>query len=71
MKLKIGDTVWHRGSWGRDTPTKAVVEDIEVTKGGKEGDQVDEIDWKEVYDRNVVVTLDNGHWAYANQIKPC
>ena len=29
---------------------------------------VNEVSWYKVYDRNVVVTLDNGCWAYASQI---
>ena len=68
-KLKIGDEVIWRGSWGSDAPQLAKVEEIEITKGGKYGNPVDEVEWSEVYERNLVVTLDNGHWAYASQIK--
>lgn len=68
-KLKVGDTVLWRGGFGSDAPKKAVVEGIEITNGGKYGDPVDEVDWTKVYDRNVTVDLDNGHWAYASQIK--
>ena len=69
-KLKVGDTVLWRGGFGSDAPKKAVVEGIEITNGGKYGDPVDEVDWTKVRDRNVTVDLDNGHWAYASQIKP-
>ena len=68
-KLKVGDTVLWRGGFGSDAPKKAVVEGIEITNGGKYGDPIDEVDWTKVYDRNVTVDLDNGHWAYASQIK--
>ena len=68
-KLKVGDTVLWSGGFGSDAPKKAVVEGIEITNGGKYGDPVDEVDWEKVYDRNVTVDLDNGHWAYASQIK--
>ena len=68
-KLKIGDEVIWRGSWGNDAPQPAKVEEIEITNGGKYGNPVDEVEWSEVHDRNLVVTLDNGHWAYASQIK--
>jgi hypothetical protein len=68
-KLKVGDTVLWRGGFGSDAPKKAVVEGIEITNGGKYGDPVDEVDWTKVYDRNVTVDLNNGHWAYASQIK--
>lgn len=70
-KLKIGDKVHWRGNWGMGKPEVAVVESIEVTKGGKEGDSVCEILWSKMYNRNVVVVLDNGHWAYAEQITKC
>lgn len=68
-KLKVGDTVLWRGGFGSDAPKKAVVEGIEITNGGKYGDSVNEVDWTKVYDRNVTVDLNNGHWAYASQIK--
>jgi hypothetical protein len=66
--LKIGDKVTWRGSFGSGSPKTAAVEHIEITNGGKYGDPVDEVNWSKVYDRNLVVTLDNGHWAYASQI---
>ena len=70
-KLKVGDTVNWRGSFGYDISHKAIVDGIEINvKGGKEGDPVDEVDWSEVTRENCVVSLDNGHWAYGNQIKP-
>jgi len=68
-KLKIGDEVIWRGSWGKDAPKIAKVESIEITNGGKYGEQVDEVEWSKVYERNITVDLDNGHWAYASQIK--
>lgn len=67
-KLKIGDVVNWRGAFGSDAPMEAVVKSIEITNGGKYGDAVNEVSWYKVYDRNVVVTLDNGCWAYASQI---
>jgi len=67
--LKIGDQVKWRGAFGTQAPKTATIEGIEITGGGKEGEQVDEVDWSEVYGRNVVVDLDNEHWAYASQIK--
>jgi len=67
-KLKIGDVVNWRGAFGSDAPKEAIVEGIEITNGGKYGDEVNEVSWSKVYDRNVVVNLNNGHWAYASQI---
>ena len=66
--LKIGDEVSWRGAWGSQASKIAVVTEIEVTNGGKYGDAVNSVEWSKVYDRNVVVTLDNGHWAYGEQI---
>jgi hypothetical protein len=68
-KLKIGDTVLWRGGFGADPFRKVTVEEIEITNGGKYGNQVDSVEWSKVQDRYLVVTLDNGHWAYAYQIK--
>ena len=67
--LKIGDKVWWKGGFGGDTVKIATVESIEITRGSKYGDLVEEVEWSEVYDRNVTVDLDNDHWAYAEQIK--
>ena len=70
-KLKIGDTVIWRGSWGSDSPEKAKVEGIEInTRGSKEGEPVEECDWSEVTRDNCIISLDNCHWAYGNQVKP-
>lgn len=68
--LKIGDKVWWKGGFGGDPAKIATIEEIEITGGYKYGEMVDEVDWDEVYDRNVVVSFsDNDHWAYASQIK--
>lgn len=62
-KLRVGDTVMHRGK-----PTK--VETIEVDCERAQGEQVQAVAWSAVLhgDRSIVVTLDNGHWAYDDQI---
>ena len=66
--LKIGDEVSWRGAWGSQASKRAVVTEIEVTNGDKYGRSVNSVGWTRVRDRNVVVTLDNGHWAYGEQI---
>lgn len=68
MKLKIGDTVLWRGGWAKDEPRQATIVFIEKDCIGKYGTEVSEVEWSEVYDENVIVILDNGHWAYAYQI---
>lgn len=70
--LKIGDSVIWRGTWGADPPKEAVVTGIELTEGVREkyGHAVETVFWTTVRDNRVVVSLDNGHWAYGEQIKP-
>lgn len=68
--LKIGDKVWWRNGFGSGPKKLATVEMIEITGGYKYGEEVDEVSWSEVYDRNVVVCFsDYDNWAYASQIK--
>ena len=67
--LEIGDQVFWRGGFGADKVRMATVIGIEVTNVEKYGDDVEEVLWEEVHGRNVVVDLDNNHWAYAEQIK--
>jgi hypothetical protein len=66
--LKVGDTVLYKQAFGTGPTIKTKVESIEVTNGGKYGDNVDEIPWSKVTGRNVVVDLDCGNWGYGNQI---
>lgn len=67
-KIKIGDTVIWRGIWGLDNPFPATVTGIELCERyhEKEGAPVNEIEIE--YKDNCVFSLDNGHWAYGDQI---
>ena len=68
-KLKIGDTVLWRGGFGSEPSKLAKVQGIEICKiGKKEGRPVKSVDWNTVKTGNVIVDLDNGHWAYGRQI---
>jgi hypothetical protein len=69
-KLKIGDRVNWRGAWGTEATQVVTVVSMEVNCVEKYGMEADEVEWSECFDRSVVVTLDNGHWAYGNQLKP-
>jgi len=62
-KLKVGDEVIWRGSWGKDLPKEVKVNCIEINDIN-----VSSIGWDKVDSRDVVVDLDNGHWAYGFQI---
>ena len=67
--LEINNIVSWRGVWGKDEPKVARVTDIRIWQ--KEGLVfVNEIDWELVKGRDVIISLDNGHWAYGNQITP-
>ena len=68
MKLKVGDTVKWRGGFGGDYPKDAKIEQIEIDCKNKSGTEVDEIPWNKVDTREVIVVLDNGHWAYGTQL---
>ena len=69
--LRIGDTVRWRGAWGHDPERRATITAIEwVEPGQKYGDpHITAMPWAEVR-VHAVVTLDNGHWAYGDQIRP-
>lgn len=70
--LKIGDTVMWRGGFGRQNPQPVKVEAIELTEQPREkyGEEVEEVSWDAVRENRVVMTLDNGYWAYSDQIEP-
>ncbi len=69
-KLRVGNTVLWRGNFGTAEPIEAKVKYIQKNfeNGSKDGKQVSSIDWDKVTERNVIVDLDNGHWAWASQI---
>ena len=66
--LKVGDTVVWRGCFGSEEAKNAVVKGIELCekRRSKYGVKVTEVPWdKKDY---IIVSLDNGHWAYGDQI---
>lgn len=66
--LHVGDMVFWRGRWGQDNPLPAVVKGISVGSNTDAEATVESIEWANVNSRDVIVDLDNGHWAYGNQI---
>ena len=68
-RLSINDKVIWRGGWGSEPPQVVTVTSIERNCKGKYGDPVAAIPWDEVNSRSVIVSLDNGHWAYGNQLE--
>lgn len=66
--LHVGDKVMWRGTFGKDAPLPAHVTCIEKTErpNQKEGSTVEAISWDDI--DCSVIDLDNGHWAYGDQI---
>jgi hypothetical protein len=67
-RIQVGDTVMWRGGFGRDSAREAKVTSIEICphKREKYGTPVDSIRFP---DKDFgVFMLDNGHWAYGEQI---
>jgi hypothetical protein len=64
--IKRGSQVLYRGGFGRDAQTVASVTGIEVTENARQkyGDEVNEV----TLDAHYVLTLNNGHWCYSDQV---
>ena len=72
MDLKVGDKVVHRGCWGRANPELSKVTDIQRNEDEGTDRYINTISWDAFHaqEREYVVGLSNGHWAYAFQINP-
>jgi len=70
MKIKIGDNVTWRGSWGTAPPMDAKITGIEITDAPEEkyGINVNEVDLNTVRENRVVFRLDNNKWCYGFQV---
>ncbi len=64
-KLKIGDEVMWSHRWGTGRWKKARVRKIE-----KCAENVDEVSWAKMTDRSIILYLNNGFWAYGEQVIP-
>ncbi|MBK9272906.1 MAG: hypothetical protein IPM48_15080 [Saprospiraceae bacterium] len=67
--MRIGDYVEWKGAWNTEKPKIVKIMSIEVECIGKSGIEVQEVEWEKVNNEQVIVTLDNKHWAYGYQIK--
>jgi hypothetical protein len=68
--VKVGDTVLWKGAFGMQPAQKAKVVMMELTPGPRQkyGEDVEKVSWDMVHQNRVLFTLDNGHWAYSDQI---
>lgn len=75
--IKVGDQVMWRGCWNQQPSIVATITGIELTPSFfctspniryKYGVPVNEVETANK--DKCVFTLDNGHWAYGNQITP-
>jgi hypothetical protein len=68
--LHKGDEVLWSGAWGNDSPHPAKITNIVLVEnpGSLEGSSVEAVQWSACKGSNVIVDLDNGHWAYGYQI---
>ena len=69
--LKTGDKVMWRGAWGSEPPIEAIVTEITLCPVGKKyGKPIKSTKWETIRAGKIVVSLDNGHWAYGTQLEP-
>lgn len=68
--IKINDTITYRGSFGSGPRKSAKVVGLTVTKYPREkvGKDVDNVNVELVKQNKVLFSLDDGHWAYSEQI---
>jgi hypothetical protein len=68
--LRIGDIVMWKGDFGTASAQPARVVGIDISyHGDKYGESVEEIEWENaLYNRAVILTLENGRWCYGDQI---
>ena len=69
--LSVGDVVSWSHAWGTAPFRPARVKRIEIllfNDGSDSGVPVDSVPWTKASD--IIVDLDNGHWAYGTQLQP-
>lgn len=67
--LKVGDTVIWRGGWGKNAPQDAVITGIRKDCYVGKETMVERVPWSDCSDRDVIVWMDNGFWAYGFQLE--
>ena len=66
--INIGDEVLWRGSWGTDAPMPAKIVSMELCQHEREKYGIPVTEAYDIDKNRLVVSLDNGHWAYGEQL---
>jgi len=68
--IHVDDYVSYRGGFGADAPKQAMVTGLTLTKEPREkyGVDVSRVSIEEIAANRVLFSLDDGHWAYSDQI---
>jgi len=66
--IRVGDTVIWRGSWGKDAPIPAKIVSMELCEHEREKYGISVSEAHDIDKNRLVVSLDNGHWAYGMQL---
>ena len=66
--IRVGDTVIWRGSWGKDAPIPAKIVSMELCEHEREKYGIAVSEAHDIDKNRLVVSLDNGHWAYGMQL---
>jgi len=71
ITIKVNDQVKWSGGFGADIPKIATVVSMEITEHPREkyGEPAEEVGIGLIRQNRVLFTLDNGHWAYSDQIE--
>lgn len=69
-RLKMGDPVVYRPDYGHDNPVVAYITGLSITEEPRDkyGDDVESVSVDVVVDNRCCFCLDDGHWAYSDQI---
>lgn len=69
--LRVGDYLIYRSGFGMDDPALIKVKSLEVTEEPREkyGEDRDEVSWDLVRSNHVLITTEDGHWIYSDQVE--
>ena len=70
-KIKVGDEVFCKTSFGTGPTKRLIVDSIDINCKGKYGEGADEVEYpKGGLGRDVNIGFTNETWAYGDQVRP-